>query len=92
VRALAFKHLLLTAEYDVLATPASSVFGNRTISGEKLIGVGYKSTIANIYSKRTGSEKPLSYFFCMMYDVAPDINSPYYYSPFIYRVGIAYNW
>ncbi|MBS1646448.1 MAG: hypothetical protein JST67_03805 [Bacteroidetes bacterium] len=92
VRAVVFNHLLLAVEYDILTEPPSSVFGNRTISGEKMAGAGYKATIATLHSKKTGAEKPLSYFVCLMYDFAPDRSSPYYYNQLVYRLGFAYNW
>ncbi|HKC69925.1 MAG TPA: hypothetical protein VKG26_16935 [Bacteroidia bacterium] len=82
-RFLILKWLFLQAEYDILTTPPSTIFGQkRSISDEKLGGVGFKRPVSN----------KLSYYITILYDFAPELNSPYYDSPIIYRIGLSYNW
>ncbi|HTA62130.1 MAG TPA: hypothetical protein VK835_06735 [Bacteroidia bacterium] len=82
-RFLVLNWLFLQAEYDILTTPPNGVFGQqRGISDEKLLGAGLKRTLTD----------KISYYITILYDVSPSLNSPYYNSPLVYRVGIAYNW
>ena len=82
-RFLILKWLFLQVEYDILTTPPNSVFSQkRSISDEKIAGVGFKRNIT----------QKVSYYISLLYDFAAEPNSPYYYSPIIYRVGITYNW
>ncbi|GEM_PF-2332806 len=82
-RYLILKWLFLQVEYDVLTTPPNSYFGQkRNISDEKIGGVGFKRNITNKFS----------YYISILYDFAAEPQSPYYYNPIIYRVGISYNW
>lgn len=82
-RFLVLKWLFLQVEYDILTTPPSYKYSqSRTFSDEKLGGVGFKR---NFSSK-------ISYYISILYDFAAEPNSPYYYSPIIYRVGLSYNW
>jgi hypothetical protein len=81
-RFLVLKWFFLQLEYDILTTPPSYQFGKRAISDEKLAGVGFK---------RNFTDK-VSYYVTLMYDINPTLNSPYYYSPLVYRIGVAYNF
>jgi hypothetical protein len=82
-RYLVLKFLFLQVEYDILTTPPSYRYAqNRNMSDEKLGGVGFK---------RNFTDK-VSYYISILYDFAAEPNSPYYYSPIVYRVGVAYNW
>lgn len=82
-RFLVLPWLFLQAEYDVLTTPPSYRYSQtRTVSGEKLGGVGFKRNLTD----------KVSYYLSILYDFAPDINSPYYNSQIVYRLGVTYNW
>ncbi len=80
-RYLILNWLFVQVEYDILSSPPSYRY-TRTLSDEKLAGVGFKR---NFSSK-------ISYYFTFLYDFAPEINSPYYSNPLIYRLGLSYNW
>lgn len=80
-RYLILKWLFVQVEYDILSSPPSYRY-TRTISDEKLAGVGFKRSIT----------PKISYYFSFLYDFGPEINSPYYSNPLIYRLGISYNW
>jgi len=82
-RFLVLKWLFLQVEYDILTTPPSYRYAqNRTISDEKLAGVGFKRTLTD----------KISYYISILYDFQPSINSPYYNNQIVYRLGITYNW
>ena len=80
-RYLILKWLFLQVEYDILSSPPSYRY-TRTLSDEKLAGVGFKRNLS----------PKISYYFTFLYDFGPEINSPYYSNPLIYRLGISYNW
>jgi len=80
-RYLILNWLFLQVEYDILSSPPSYRY-TRTLSDEKLAGVGFKRNFT----------PKISYYFTFLYDFAPEINSPYYSNPLIYRLGISYNW
>jgi hypothetical protein len=82
-RYLVLKFLFIQVEYDILTTPPSYLFTpKRSISDEKLAGIGFK---------RNFTDK-ISYYITLMYDFDPTINSPYYSNPLVYRIGVAYNF
>lgn len=79
-----YRNFFAQVEYDILSIPQNylgNVVIKRSISDEKMAGLGYKRT----YDK-------LSFYFMMMYDFSPEKNSPYYYNPLVYRIGFSWNW
>ncbi len=71
------------AEYDLLSVPQNylgTAITSRSISNDKMFGIGYK-----------GGGK-LSYFAMFMFDYQPSPYSPYYSQPLIYRAGLVYNF
>ena len=82
-RYLILNWLFLQVEYDILTTPPSYRYSqSRTYSDEKLGGAGFKRNFGG----------KMSYYITILYDFAAEPNSPYYYSPIVYRVGVSYNW
>lgn len=84
-RALFFNRIFLQVEADELSIPANykgNAIVSRKISNEKMVGIGYKSPLGD----------KLSYFFMLMYDVDPDLQSPYYGNPLVPRGGISWNF
>ena len=84
-RYLPISFLFVQVEYDILTVP-SNYLGNhvikRTYSGEKIAGLAFRRAIA----------EKASYYIMLMYDFNPETNSPYFYSPLIYRIGFSYNF
>jgi hypothetical protein len=73
----------LQVEYDILSVPQDylgTAVAHRTLSDEKMAGIGYK---------RGGK---ISYYLVAMYDFNPTYFSPYYGNPLVIRLGFVYNY
>jgi hypothetical protein len=72
-------------ELDALSIPAGylgNAISKRQPCDEKMVGLGYKSLL--------GSK--LSYFFMILFDINPEIYSPYYGNQIVPRGGVVYNF
>ena len=85
-RYMPIKFLFVQVEYDFLTVPGnypgSNIGINRSVSGEKIAGLGLRRSISDM----------VSYYIMLMYDINPDSNSPYNYNQLIYRIGFSYNF
>jgi hypothetical protein len=84
-RALFLNRFFAQVEYDVLSVPGTyrnNAIVSRYLSDERMAGLGYKSPLGD----------KLGYFFMILFDFQPTINSPYYGNQLVYRAGLSWNF